>query len=352
MVHGNEMEIKIRNYEEGDAADIVSVFNRAFATNFVQLVRTTKSWKWRYVERPGFKKENVILATANGKIVGSTMVTFRALHFDRDYKFGMIDDVATLPSFRGKGIARKMMMHAVEYMKSENCDASGLFADPSGVAKDLYLALGYENAHFFQTFFRPLNIRQIAMAIPFLAPAAYLFALWRIAELRKTAGDAVFLKPDDAAFLDALNSRYASLAGFAEMDKKFWNWMRVDAPPAHRPVVLAIRRGGKIIGGATLTRHTTAFFGRGLRLGWINEFFSDGDADPLNELIKCGIDAPFLSTLVSCKDKSRIELLRRNLFVKVYEFPIMIKPFLKNFDISAFSGRSWYPIFESAVGFG
>lgn len=346
------MEIKIRNYEEGDAEGIVNLFNRAFATNFVQLVRTPESWKWRYAGRPGFRKENVILATAGGKIVGSTMVTFRNLHFDRDYKFGMIDDVATLPSFRGRGIARKMMLHAIEYMKSENCDASGLFADPNGVAKDLYLALGYENAHFFHTFFRPLNVRQIAIAVPFLAPAAHLFALWRITELGKTRGDTAFLKPEDSAFLDALNSRYSALAGFAKLDQKFWNWMRTDAPPAHRPLVLALKRGGEIAGGATLTRHTTAFFGRELRLGWINEFFFEGDADPLRELIKSGVDAPFLSTLVSCKDKSRIGLLRRNLFVKVYEFPIMIKPFLKNLDLSAFSDRPWYPIFESAVGFG
>lgn len=58
-------------------------------------------------------------------------------------KFGLIEDVATMPEFRGRGVARTMLFEISKRALSEGCEYTVLFTDPFDSPQVMYKTLGY-----------------------------------------------------------------------------------------------------------------------------------------------------------------------------------------------------------------
>lgn len=57
--------------------------------------------------------------------------------------FGLIEDVATMPEFRNRGVARTMLFETAKRALSEGCEYTLLFADPFDSPQAMYNTLGY-----------------------------------------------------------------------------------------------------------------------------------------------------------------------------------------------------------------
>jgi ribosomal protein S18 acetylase RimI-like enzyme len=57
---------------------------------------------------------------------------------------GQIEDVVTLPGYRGRGLARALVLHAVAESKAEGNDLTFLVADADDWPQQLYARLGFE----------------------------------------------------------------------------------------------------------------------------------------------------------------------------------------------------------------
>lgn len=58
-------------------------------------------------------------------------------------RFGLIEDVATMPEFRGRGVARTMLFEISKRALSEGCEYTVLFTDPFDSPQVMYKTLGY-----------------------------------------------------------------------------------------------------------------------------------------------------------------------------------------------------------------
>ncbi len=58
-------------------------------------------------------------------------------------RFGLIEDVATMPEFRNRGVARTMLFEVSKRALSEGCEYTLLFTDPVDSPQLMYKTLGY-----------------------------------------------------------------------------------------------------------------------------------------------------------------------------------------------------------------
>ncbi len=58
-------------------------------------------------------------------------------------RFGLIEDVATMPEFRNRGVARTMLFEVSKRALSEKCEYTVLFTDPFDSPQVMYKTLGY-----------------------------------------------------------------------------------------------------------------------------------------------------------------------------------------------------------------
>lgn len=340
------MEVEIRPLREPEVPRAAAVCDYAFRSNPVSVVRDLRVWRWRYWGMPGFDSGGAIAAVSGGRVVGTVMATHRRLRLDRWVKFGVIDDVATLPECRGKGVARRMMEEALQFMESRGAEATLLYADPKGVARNLYLDLGYRDLHLFGAWVRPLG--------------GGLLAHWLASALRLKPGlreRVVAPSPDGIrlcnpremeTYVEALERASCSLAGFPEMENGLWEWMRARNPT--RPRVLAL--GWPPRSGCTLSPLRVALLAGAETEGvWLGDFFSGDGSDPLAGAVALARrnGFAFVGALASPLDRVRVDLLRKNGFVTGFSGTMMVKPF-RDLDLRPFARRPWHPMVESGIG--
>lgn len=87
-----------------------------------------------------FRKEpfRFFVADIGGNVVGTTMIS-------RDGKVGYISTVMVHPSYRGRGIAKKLLRTAISYIRQRGMKRAVLHVDSiNKPAKNLYAKLGFE----------------------------------------------------------------------------------------------------------------------------------------------------------------------------------------------------------------
>lgn len=85
---------------------------------------------------------HVFVAVVGGRAVGFASVALDAFH----EKMGVVDIVGVDPDFQRRGIARALMEHAAEFMRSRGMDIAAVGTggdDGHAPARALYEALGY-----------------------------------------------------------------------------------------------------------------------------------------------------------------------------------------------------------------
>jgi ribosomal protein S18 acetylase RimI-like enzyme len=75
-------------------------------------------------------------------VVGGDVVSYAGLYLEDEV--AQIEDVATLPTFRNRGLARAVVLHAVDEARRAGAELVFLVADDNDWPKDLYERLGFD----------------------------------------------------------------------------------------------------------------------------------------------------------------------------------------------------------------
>jgi GNAT superfamily N-acetyltransferase len=135
----------VETYQAGYEAEIVEVFEAAFGENAYYFPRNVPSWLWRYTKRPGFDPESILMIRKKGALVATLSMTYGTLLVNGNpKKIALIDDVSTIPQWRRKGFATKLVGYAINRAKELDCWGVHLVADPAGSAIQIYEASGFE----------------------------------------------------------------------------------------------------------------------------------------------------------------------------------------------------------------
>jgi GNAT superfamily N-acetyltransferase len=112
-------EIAIREARESDLSDILRAYDEAGIGGGVSF--TAEEARQQFAKLQQYPSYRVFVAETNGTIAG----TYSLVILDKLAKCGaraaVVEDVAVLPAFQGRGIGRAMMAHAREECRSAGC---------------------------------------------------------------------------------------------------------------------------------------------------------------------------------------------------------------------------------------
>ncbi len=147
------MSVTIRLYKEGDEEGIVNVINSAFGS--------FRGWgldkeKWLEYDKDdyAFDKDMALVAEVDGKIVGHVMLMLREFKIGREtfVRFGGVANVSTMPEYRGRGIATRLMNKTIEVCREKGLSLSSLMTGYDGIAHGVYRKVGYTDTMFESSF--------------------------------------------------------------------------------------------------------------------------------------------------------------------------------------------------------
>nr|MDO8111314.1 GNAT family N-acetyltransferase [Candidatus Sigynarchaeota archaeon] len=299
------MDIQYRTYEPGDEAGLADAFNLPFQGLGGGFLRTPARVRWRYVSRPGADPREIQVAVDkdSGKIAGAVYSTIETYQFAGvPCRTGAINDVGTLPAYLGRGIGRKLMAQAMDFMKSARCEYSVLSADTHGFPRErLYLPAGYQDYFRESVWISIIDPGTASVLVPLMLPA--IPALWisfatrrlRVHRIAKTLADqgiaATIPVPVHGGGLDLHVSREIwrfheavaprQMDGYTRFPLDDWIYFR-EKPMTHDmlPVYAILRDGKKLIGYANFIRQWIYISGTRVRFpfAFIREVLVDHSA--------------------------------------------------------------------------
>ncbi|MFW9966302.1 MAG: GNAT family N-acetyltransferase [Candidatus Thorarchaeota archaeon] len=140
---------KIQSFQSGDEEEIVRVFEAAFGKADYYFPRSVSSWVWRYVQRPGFDSESILMIRKENTLVAALSMTYGTMMVNNEpRKIALIDDVSTDPQWQKQGFATALLKHAIARAKELGCWGIHLSADPEGSAIRIYRNVGFEVVTF------------------------------------------------------------------------------------------------------------------------------------------------------------------------------------------------------------
>jgi len=134
--------LRIRPFRKGVDEEIyVSVYNSAFLD--YDDVRSVTVQEVQTLEKaPSYNLEGLLIAEWDGQTAG--MVQALVDEF-REEKKGFIQSLAVLPEFRRRGIAKKLLLKAIESLKNRGMEVAGAWAQTDRVScVHLYESLGFK----------------------------------------------------------------------------------------------------------------------------------------------------------------------------------------------------------------
>lgn len=346
--------VKIKNIDKDTVKEVVKIFNCAFSTNRASILREENSWLWRYIERPSSEEDSLILAEVDKKIVGTVIVTFRNLKIgEKILKFGMIDDVATLPEYRRRGIARKMLEEAVEFVEEKNCDASALSADPEGNAKRIYESFGYKDTYYIQNFILPGHPYEIFKRIPVFTPLLPLWYIWSAIIKRKKYSKTnlkieKLVRDRIKEYEEAINKFYSDFPVFSE---EYLVWKHFKSP--HKNILLVATEMDKITGAISLIVQRCRLSNYKIDVGYINEIFFEKEEEGYQLLYKIIEFAEkekisVIQYAISFNNKKLFSFFKKIPAIKIGRGVFMVKDILS--DCSSYFKNFNYVLNEHTVG--
>ena len=137
------MTVAIRVAEEQDLPDILGAYRAAGITGEEEFTREEARAHFRRLQLYPYYR--VFAAEADGRFAGTYALLIMDNMAKRGAKAGVVEDVAVLPGFQGKGVGRAMMDHARGQCRAAGCYkmtlSSGL---PREGAHRFYDSLGFE----------------------------------------------------------------------------------------------------------------------------------------------------------------------------------------------------------------
>lgn len=151
----------IRRYKESDRERLKEITAEVFAEAAIDRWLERRhgivhghDWQWRKVRHVdddvAANREGVFVAEEEGEIVGYVTVTL-----DREAGIGRIPNVAITAAAQGRGLGRRLLEHALNYMKSEGMEMAKIETlAGNATGEHLYPSLGFEEIarqiHFFK----------------------------------------------------------------------------------------------------------------------------------------------------------------------------------------------------------
>lgn len=137
------MQMQIREACHRDISQIVEVLERSMGDSS-DLPVTEKVWKYKHIENP-FGKSLVLVAEEDNRIVGlRAFMSWEWKQNERIMKAYRAVDTATHPEFQGKGIFKKLTLHAIE--EGKKLDRCFVFNTPNDLSRPGYLKMGWREA--------------------------------------------------------------------------------------------------------------------------------------------------------------------------------------------------------------
>ena len=145
--------VHIREATEADLADILRAYTEAGIDGGSTF--TAEEAREYFVRLRGYPSYRVFVASADGAFAGTYALIILDLLAKRGAGAGIVEDVAVLPDFQGRGVGRAMMEHAREQCRLAGCYKMAL---SSNLAREgahrFYDALGFER-HGYSFVIRP-----------------------------------------------------------------------------------------------------------------------------------------------------------------------------------------------------
>lgn len=104
-----------------------------------------QDWRFRKLRHidadvAGDNARGVFVCEDDGQIVG-----FITTRLDRDSRIGWIPNMAVDPKYQGRGLGRRMMEHALEFMRAEGMEAAKIETlEQNPVGSRFYPEVGFE----------------------------------------------------------------------------------------------------------------------------------------------------------------------------------------------------------------
>jgi len=143
-----EVAIKEADLKNNDEITMVNwLENEAFKEHFNYRPKPIEETRYVLLELPWFQKQTVFFAIKNDKPVGfvATGIDER-LNSEKNRRYGWILDIGVLKPYRQKGIGKRLMLHAMQRLKTQGMTEALLYVDemnPTNAIK-LYEALGFK----------------------------------------------------------------------------------------------------------------------------------------------------------------------------------------------------------------
>ncbi|MFX1494693.1 MAG: GNAT family N-acetyltransferase [Promethearchaeota archaeon] len=379
------VNIIYRHYQKGDDEQLADLFNEAFQMNGFSFVRTSKNWKWRYFNSPGFEAEMIQIAEdiENNKIVGMICVNpVEKINLNGiAYLNGNINDVSCHPDYTRQGIAKKLMEMSVDYMQKKDCDISLLLTGFNGFPrKRLYSKFGYKDFDRYFGYISFPNLYKLIRDLPatlFLFPVLFTFSFipQLINKIRikfnsyfKRFSYKLVYNTNHFKYMESVKKVFKNLySGYPYLDKRKIIWARIKvSSKRHKPTYITIKKDGKTVGGVILTHCNVYSFKYGLkiRMGITHELFLDktqfntekelnyGYLYLIDKLLKAANRRPVGLLLIELSSKDHIlrKCLKAYNFFKFQEHSIMILKLKNELKISKPEKNLFVPTYLS-LGF-
>ena len=134
------MEFNIREIEINDYYkkyfDLLSQLTSADNVDF-------KDWERRIQEIKKNPYHHIFVIEDKGKIIGSATLLIEIKIIRKLSKIGHIEDVVISNKYRGKGLARELINHCINFSKNKNCYK--LILNCNKDLADFYRKFGFEN---------------------------------------------------------------------------------------------------------------------------------------------------------------------------------------------------------------
>jgi GNAT superfamily N-acetyltransferase len=131
----------IRFAEARDLAGLLALY-KELRPHDPELTTEQAATRWR--ELLSQSHIRVVVAESEGGLVSTCMIALVTNLASGGRPFGVIEHVVTLPQFRGRGLARATLQHALDFAWSQNCCKVMLL---SGMQREeahaLYESLGF-----------------------------------------------------------------------------------------------------------------------------------------------------------------------------------------------------------------
>jgi GNAT superfamily N-acetyltransferase len=286
------------------------------------------SWMQWYASRPGLDPSLCQAAFAGEELVASVLVTSWPMRLTGEIVLcGLVDQVMTHPEHRRRGLARRLLLRALESMRAVGAEVSLLYTletEPMSGPQRLYESLGYAVIEQVDRYSREYEKRP---------PTNTLTTL-----------------PNDNRTREMFTEALGARDGWLKMEEELWQWRRV-ARPSEYPVALVKGAQGQlaaIVTGNFMVDSTARPF------SVITEMSlpEDGEAgQALAEVVSATSREAALSMLCARADIRIAEGLRMNgCAIEGTEIAMVKALTERGARLAASRKGPWYVAVESVIG--